>query len=306
MQPFFSVIVPNYNHAPYLEQRIESILNQSFQDFELILLDDCSTDTSTDVLLQYKKNPKVKHLVINTENSGSTFLQWDKGLKLAAGKYIWIAESDDWAAPEFLETMHTVITNNENIGLAYVSSVLINSNGEITFNNEENNTGDINVYTAQKYVTTQFLITNPIWNASALVFKNELTSFVLDNGYKSMKYCGDWFFYVQLCSNTSVVEIKKTLNYYRVHDNNVSNKAKANGLYFIEGFQVFTYIAKKYKIDVLRSLSLWAKTFVKHSLHYKYNPTLKHQIYSQFINYSRIMSVFVAYWKLFYFLKRYV
>ena len=54
-----SVIVPNYNHASYLVERIESILNQTYQDFELILLDDCSTDDSREVLLKYKDNPKV-------------------------------------------------------------------------------------------------------------------------------------------------------------------------------------------------------------------------------------------------------
>ncbi len=73
-----SVIVPNYNHASYLVARIESILNQTYQDFELILLDDCSTDDSREVLLKYKDNPKVTHLVFNEQNSGSPFIQWQK------------------------------------------------------------------------------------------------------------------------------------------------------------------------------------------------------------------------------------
>ena len=55
--PTVSVIVPNYNHAPYLKQRIDSILGQTYQDFELILLDDCSTDGSREVLEQYRSDP---------------------------------------------------------------------------------------------------------------------------------------------------------------------------------------------------------------------------------------------------------
>ena len=111
MNPKVSVIVPNYNHASYLKQRIDSILNQTFQDFEVIILDDCSTDNSLEVLSHYKNHNKVSHCVFNDTNSGSTFKQWDKGIQLAKGEWIWIAESDDWAEPEFLETINTHLRN---------------------------------------------------------------------------------------------------------------------------------------------------------------------------------------------------
>lgn len=78
--PTVSVIVPNYCHAPYLEQRIESILQQTFQDFELILLDDCSTDGSREILERYRNHPKVSGIFYNERNSGSPFKQWKKGL----------------------------------------------------------------------------------------------------------------------------------------------------------------------------------------------------------------------------------
>ena len=73
--PTVSVIVPNYCHAPYLEQRIESILQQTFQDFELILLDDCSTDGSREILERYRNHPKVSGIFYNERNSGSPFKQ---------------------------------------------------------------------------------------------------------------------------------------------------------------------------------------------------------------------------------------
>ena len=66
-----SVIVPNYNHASFLKQRIDSILNQTFQDFELIILDDCSTDNSREIIETYRNHLKVSHIIYNTENSGS-------------------------------------------------------------------------------------------------------------------------------------------------------------------------------------------------------------------------------------------
>ncbi len=68
--PTVSVIVPNYNHASFLKQRINSILEQTYQDFELILLDDCSTDNSREILEQYRSNPHVSHIAHNEINSG--------------------------------------------------------------------------------------------------------------------------------------------------------------------------------------------------------------------------------------------
>ncbi len=76
--PAVSVIVPNYNHAPFLEQRIASILEQTFQDFELILIDDGSTDNSRDIMERYRSNPHVSHILFGESNSGSAFLQWNK------------------------------------------------------------------------------------------------------------------------------------------------------------------------------------------------------------------------------------
>src|SRR5690606_5481965 len=104
-----SVIIPNYNHQDYLEQRIASVLDQTYQDFEIILLDDASTDNSQDVLLGYSNHPKVANFIINETNSGSVFKQWVKGIELAKGDYVWIAESDDYAHVDFLmETIQTM------------------------------------------------------------------------------------------------------------------------------------------------------------------------------------------------------
>src|SRR5690242_21921320 len=90
-EPTVSVIIPNYNHARYLPRRIESVLRQSYQDFELILMDDASTDDSREVLSLYLSDPRVR-VQFNEVNSGSPFKQWNKGVKLARGKYVWIAE----------------------------------------------------------------------------------------------------------------------------------------------------------------------------------------------------------------------
>ncbi len=78
--PLVSVIIPNYNHAHCLEARIQSVLGQRLSDFELILLDDASTDSSVMILDKYRSNPKTTQVLLNSVNSGSPFAQWQKGL----------------------------------------------------------------------------------------------------------------------------------------------------------------------------------------------------------------------------------
>ena len=128
--PMVSVILPNYNHVVYLKERIESILNQTYQNFELILLDDCSADNSCDILNAYKEHPKVSALVLNEKNTGNTFLQWDRGIRLAKGKYVWIAESDDTADIHFLEATVAALELNPSAIMCLTGSILIDGQGQ--------------------------------------------------------------------------------------------------------------------------------------------------------------------------------
>ena len=76
--PLVSVVIPNYNHAPYLRRRVRSVLDQTFGDFEVLILDDASTDESLRVLDEFAADPRVR-IVANETNSGSTFVQWRRG-----------------------------------------------------------------------------------------------------------------------------------------------------------------------------------------------------------------------------------
>ena len=121
ISPKVSVVVPNYNHARFLPKRIDSILGQTFQDFELILLDDCSTDDSRSILSRYADDPRVR-IEFNAVNSGSTFKQWNKGVRLARGEYVWLAESDDYADERLLERLVSVLEAEPEVTFAYCRS----------------------------------------------------------------------------------------------------------------------------------------------------------------------------------------
>lgn len=223
--PLASIVVPNYNHEPFLKQRLNSIFNQTFQDFEVIILDDCSTDASVQLLQTYVNHPKVSHFIINKKNTGSPFKQWQKGIELAKGTYIWIAESDDYCELNFLEEMVQLLKENKNVGVAYCQTLDINEIGKLLLqrikytqefvpNIWEGNFEMDGFHFVKKYLCTK----NVIPNASAVVFKKELvTNSIFSNELVEMRMCGDWFFWIQLLLKSNVAFLSKPLNYFRNH-----------------------------------------------------------------------------------------
>ncbi|WP_179351888.1 glycosyltransferase family 2 protein [Winogradskyella vidalii] len=223
MKPKVSIIIPNYNHAAFLQQRLDSVFNQTFQDFEVILLDDASTDESANLLKANKNHPKVSCVVINTENSRSPFKQWKKGIDLAKGDYIWIAESDDYCALDFLEIC--LISLNKASGIAYVQSVDVDTEGKKLSNRiDYTATFKPNIWTGDftlngiDFISKYLSVKNVIPNASAVVFKKELlSSNCFSTQLLTMKMCGDWLFWIQLASETNITFVNKNLNFFRHH-----------------------------------------------------------------------------------------
>ncbi len=268
--PKVSVIVPNFNHANFLEQRLESILSQTEQNFEIILLDDASTDHSAKIIANYAKHPKVSHTIINAQNSGSTFEQWQKGLSLALGEYIWIAESDDVADPNFLKTMLTAMDIDREIGLMYSSSIWIDSQGQ-AIHTPMHEDSDLLAY-GSALITNEFAKGCLVYNASSAVFRKKLVETVDFNLLKGFKYAGDWLFWVQLIKNTKVQRLNKRYNFFRRHSNNVSGNAEQNGLQFSEGFKVLNYIFQQGKLSFYQKqylLLYWVNKLIMSGLENK-------------------------------------
>lgn len=236
-EPLVSIIIPNYNHSRYLKQRIDSVLNQSFQDFELIILDDCSTDNSCTVIEEYTSSNKVSHIVFNEKNSGSTFIQWQKGFSLAKGKYIWIAESDDYADLTFLEKLVSLLENNSDCQIAFSCSYTIDENGSVLADDWDRNKMAKGIYSkfeGSEFIKARMLFNNSIYNASMVVFRKSVLD-KIDNRFMDFSYCGDWFFWYKICLQGTVIRYNEKLNYFRQHFSKVSPKAEALGKRFLEG-----------------------------------------------------------------------
>ena len=133
-----SIILPCFNHAKFLQERLDTILNQTYTDWELIIIDDQSTDNSLAILSEFvKKNvTKVKHFIVNESNSGSGYYSWKKGIELAQTKYIWIAETDDFSDSNFIQNLVDVLESDEGIKIAFSASNYV-EDGKIIYDSSK-------------------------------------------------------------------------------------------------------------------------------------------------------------------------
>lgn len=255
--PFVSVIVPNYNHAPFLQQRIESILNQTYQNFELILLDDCSTDHSREVLECYRNNPHVTHLVINETNGGTPFKQWDKGIALSKGEWIWIAESDDWADNTFLQELVDAVAQYDSCGLCFCESRIMDVDGNLLFEKEIKAEIPLKYSAEDYYIRHRFFIDN----VGQAIFKKNCVPERLEvrQRYESLKYCGDMLFYIMLLEKCDAVYVPRFLNNYRKHSDSISGQKEDTGFGIYELVKINQYLkprlSQKQILDTSVSLS---------------------------------------------------
>lgn len=248
-QPLVSVIVPNYNYARYLRERIDSILNQTFVNFELILLDDASTDDSVQVMESYKNNGKVSYVILNEKNSGSPFKQWMKGICLSRGKYIWIAEADDLAKPDFLRICVDLSEKYPEMSVCFVGSTLIDINGR-RISKDVNHWGKRNkrlfsYYEGQEYVIHNLYWKNYIINASGVLFRREFALNLSKSSFLQMRYCGDWQFWIEMAMQGGVIEVYQCLNYFRQHPFKVTKKSHNRGEGIAEDIRIVGFMERR-------------------------------------------------------------
>ena len=238
-----SVIIPNYNHASFLKQRMESIYNQTYQNFEVILLDDASVDNSLDILQQYKKHPKTAHFIINKTNSGSPFKQWKKGIELAKGQYIWIAESDDYCKETFLEEAIRSLENCHNSVLFFCQSQIIDENDNFLQGNPDFTPSKYGCINGEKFIKDELIFRNKITNASACVFNKKIAVKYIDK-LLDFKMAGDWMFWTYLLNEGNIFASDKKLNYFRATDQStrIHNTIQKRTLRLIEELNVIDKI----------------------------------------------------------------
>ena len=265
--PLVSIIIPNYNYARYLRERMDSVLNQTFRDFEVIILDDASTDESLQIIEEYREHPLVTNIVLNKENSGSPFKQWQKGVAMAHGKYIWIAEADDVAELNFLERTVMLAEQYPDTSICHVGFKIIDSNSCV-IKKDSNEWRKRCVKGYASFDGVDYAKHNLYWgtcirNASGALFCREYAIGLIDSMFSTLRYAGDWVFWFEMSMQGRVIEVYEDLNYFRNHGISVTDLGKKEGKGLKEDILVV-----KYMEDRLKDISLY-KRIIRNSFFYK-------------------------------------
>ncbi len=228
-----SVIVPNYNYARFMDGRLRGVDSQSMPPYELLVLDDKSSDESLETIaaiLPTLRTPS--RLIANSENSGSVFKQWRKGVELAQGDLVWIAEADDLAEPGLLAAAVKAFDDPE-VVLSFVQSKQIGQDGEILAEDYQDYVADVDrakwlasyVSEGEDEIRTALAIKNTIPNVSGVVFRREALAKVLEESFEEISACrvaGDWIVYIKLLKAGKLAFNAQALNLHRRHSGSVT------------------------------------------------------------------------------------
>ncbi|WP_299017193.1 glycosyltransferase [uncultured Polaribacter sp.] len=259
-----TIIIPSYNHGKFLRKRLTSIVHQTYTNWELIIIEDCSKDDSLKILreFQLKHSSKIAHFIVNKENSGSGYTSWEKGITLAKTKYIWIAETDDYSDPQFLEKQLAVLEKT-NAALSFCGSNYVDENENYLYNSTKR-TSDLNVDIDSYKLFTSDVFMNGmpfntyITNGSSVVFKKPKEKIPSD--IFKFKQASDIFLWTYLLEHNTFVFLNIELNYFRRHDDSTSTKITK----FRQGS---VYYEKAAYLNMFNQQSKYKK-FIKHYIKY--------------------------------------
>jgi glycosyltransferase involved in cell wall biosynthesis len=257
------------------------------------VLDDCSSDNSRDIIESYRGNPHVSQIIYNESNGGSAFRQWKKGIELAQGEWVWIAESDDYAEPTFLEHMIVAVTKVPQCSLAYAATWWVDQQGTKLW--ETPHSDRVNFFDGCNFIRKKLAICNSIANVSECIFRREKFLPPETYRYEHMRLCGDWFFYVLLAEQGSVVEVEEPLSYYRQHNSNISSDAEHRGLTFLEGAEILEYMIRNCGLKTNGYARGWGKLWAQYERKYEFPPEVKKTVRKRLNKHYLILLYFWIY-----------
>jgi glycosyltransferase involved in cell wall biosynthesis len=272
--PKVSIVLPSYNYARYLDERIQSLLNQTYTDFELIIVDDASTDNSVEVINKYVYDSRVKTHFF-TQNSGLPYKRWNDGADLAQGEYILFAGADDSCEPTLIEKLVEKLDQHPNVGIAYCQSMQMDGEGKIG-GLLKNRTDELNRnHWAQDFVNNgkdecQYLVVkNTIPNASAVLLRRS----VFESAGKfdvNLKLVADWMLWAKMLMISDIAFVAEPLNYFRLHAMTVTSNTRKMGQHVEESYRVVSFINKsvelpKQSVDKAynRLVNRWVNSILK-------------------------------------------
>ena len=221
MKPKVTFLVPCYNLAHLLGECVNSILSQTYQDFEVLILDDCSPDDTPAVACSFK-DPRVKH--IRNETNVGHLCNYNKGISLARGEYIWLVSADDrLRTPQALDRYVRTMERYPGVGFICCPAVELRSSIETGLASYSVLSDRDTIFEGHKFLK-KLLLANVVIASSGMVRRTcyeKYGVFPLD-----LPYAGDWYLWCLFALHRQVGYIADPMLNYRGHDLSMTNLLK--------------------------------------------------------------------------------
>lgn len=208
--PAISVIMPVYNAEKFLEESIESILNQTFSNFEFLIFNDCSTDGSLSIINSYQDD---RIVLIDSPRNCGYLVHLNKGIRLAKGKYIARMDADDVSMPNRFDKQFEHLENNPNIALVGASGICIDDHGI--------ERSKIEFPVPTNLIFSHLFFGNPFIHSSIFIRKEILNQYKYDLDFYLAE---DYYLWSQIAKSYNVSNISQPLVKYRIHPESISIK----------------------------------------------------------------------------------
>jgi glycosyltransferase involved in cell wall biosynthesis len=251
-QPRVSVVMPTYNQAKYIHDALDSVLNQTFQDFELIVVNDGSTDHTPQILQEYQRqhaqHPQQHTLVVINKKNEKLPRALNTGFQQACGQYLTWTSSDNNMKPDMLEKMVAALDHNPNVGFVYADWDVIDDDGQYV--------GTVQSVDHDRHLLMRFNYIN-----ACFMYRHACQDQVglYDPDYI---YAEDWEYWWRIAQAFDMMRVPEVLYEYRVHGTSLTStavmtqkKGKSAGyLKLAEQFRShkLDWYISKVKLEVLR------------------------------------------------------
>jgi glycosyltransferase involved in cell wall biosynthesis len=211
-----SIVICSYNRASYIGKAIKSILDQTFSDFEVIIIDDCSKDNTENIVKELiKKDSRIKYYK-NEENLGISKSR-NRGISLSNGEYIAMLDSDDyWIDNRKIEKQIEILDKNKDMGLIGSNILCINTDGQ--------KLKESKYQTEDKDIRNKILIKNQ-FAQSSIIFKKELIN-KIGNYNEELDVCEDYDLWLKIGKISKLANIKDITTAYLIHSGGISKQRK--------------------------------------------------------------------------------
>lgn len=274
-QGLVTAIVASYNHSRFLPGRIESLLKQTYSNIEVLAIDDCSPDSSPEILKSYL-GQKNYQLVLRDQNGGWVKVS-NQGFELSKGEYILFANCDDDCDPLMVEALVDALDSHPKAGLAFCRSLMLDEVGKVIGDDFQVREESFRQHCAQdayidgKLMNRFLMHSCVIPNLSAtLIRKSCLNEVGLFS--KDYKACSDWDLFFRIAKNYDFAYVAKPLNFFRQHGKTIRSATKGR-ITYDEFFLVLLPKINNFDFSLFERISfrfhvmyLWSIELVRPSL----------------------------------------